>query len=387
MDISFLKLFKNNFNEAVNAENTPDSYNAFSGFVNILPTENIIQVTNCDEDIAFAGNFKVELIDLCRKVIKNITDKFYFNEFTDLNGIKQIEFEIVPLQEDFYSELLFIKITHTTSDNVWYSKGFTITDFEKNESSLFHYRNESFFEGVDYEKTILFQSVRVKCFKTEIDTEIEVSEYTQLSGNKISLRPTFSDIKKYIMYDCDNFTYARLLRLLNHDLVYIDGVKISNKAKIEKQEKEENSNIFEVTFEVNQTNEKAVFLYGIANQFPFATTTLIPTGQIAIADYNNLIIANFNKGIVPGVGTFKVYDIDNNLIRSFAENEIDFFSNYFEVPNDGFNVGTYYIKFSKGLVKSIFNEDIEIINTTDWTFQIVNPDYSDSDYSNNDYLI
>lgn len=386
MDISFLKLFKNDFNEAVNSENTPDSYSNFSGFVNILPTENIIQTTNCDEDIAFGGNFKVELIDLCQEVIKDVTNKFFFNEFTDLNGIKQIQFEIIPINEDFHNELLFLKISHTVSDDVWYSKSFTLSDFESNETSIFHYKNESFFEGVDYDKSNLFQSIRLKCFKTEVDTEIEVNEYTQLSGNKISLRPTFSNIEKYLMYDCDNFTHQRLVRLLNHDIVYLNGRKISNKPKIEKQEKEGQSNIFEVTFEANSTNEQLGFVYGIANPFKFEISNVAPKGDVSLNQFTNLLKVNFNKTIVLGIGSLRIYDLSNSLIQSFSESQINLFSNYFEVPTSSLALGEYYIKFSKGLVKSIFNEDIEINNSTEWMLNILNSDYSNSDYDSNDYL-
>jgi hypothetical protein len=231
----------------------------YSGFVQMLPDELFLQITNLDSDIAFAGNIKVELINECQEVVLDITDSFFVDEFTDIKGIKQIAFEFGNIGIDYHLELLHLKISHTVSDSIWFSTAFLITDNLKEETTRFDYKNESYFKGVSYDKANYFQSIRLKCFKNDIDVSSEGNEYTQLSGSIISLRKIITNIDKYKFYVCDFFTFSRLVILLAHDLIYIEGKRISNKPQPTKGERVPDSNFFELDFEANPTEETRAF--------------------------------------------------------------------------------------------------------------------------------
>jgi hypothetical protein len=227
----------------------------YCGFIQMLPDEIFLQITNLNSDIAFGGNIRAELINSCQEVVIDITSQFFYSEFTDIKGIKQIAFEFGNTGIDFYGELLFLKLTHTVSDAVWFSNGFLITENQAAFTTRFDYKNESYYKGISYDRANYFQSVRLQCFKNDIDVSNETNEYTQLSGNIISLRNIITNINKYKFYTCDFFTFSRLAILLNHDIIYINNYRISNKPQTTKGERVVDTNFFDVDFESNPTEE------------------------------------------------------------------------------------------------------------------------------------
>ena len=66
----------------------------YNGFVQQLPNETFLQITNCESDIAFGGNVLVELIDICQEVVKvlGVNENIFINEFTDIlnNDLQEI---------------------------------------------------------------------------------------------------------------------------------------------------------------------------------------------------------------------------------------------------------------------------------------------------------
>lgn len=240
----------------------------------MLPSELFLQITNLDSDISFAGNIKVELINSCQEVLQDITDSFFYDEFTDIKGIKQIAFEFGNIGIDYHLELLHLKISHTVSDAVWFSTAFLITDNLQEETTRFDYKKESYFKGISYDRANYFQSIRLQCFKSDIDTSSESNEYTQLSGNIISLRKITTYIDKFKFYVCDFFTFNRLVVLLNHDLIYINGKRISNKPQPTKGDRVVDSNFFELDFEANPTEETRTFATQLNIIIPVCTATV-----------------------------------------------------------------------------------------------------------------
>ena len=57
MDNSFLKFYKNDFNQAVVNENNANTITQFSGYVQMLTNETFLQITNCSKNIAFEETF------------------------------------------------------------------------------------------------------------------------------------------------------------------------------------------------------------------------------------------------------------------------------------------------------------------------------------------
>jgi len=237
----------------------------WNGFVQQKTDETFVQISNCPENISFAGNIKVELIDSCGITLHEIIvgENFFYNEFLDINGIKQIAFEFGQIGIDFHQELLYLKLTHTVSNDLWFSNGFFITNDNQEETTLFEYKNDTYFRGISYDKQNIYQSIRLTCFKNDIDSTVESEEYTQITGSPISSRAIITNIDKYLFYTCNFFTYTRLVTLLNHNLIFINNYRVSNKPKAAKGERIVPSNIFEVNFEANPTESYRATEYQI----------------------------------------------------------------------------------------------------------------------------
>lgn len=386
MDFSFLKFYKNNLSDAIANENNKYFVSRFYGFVQMLTNETFTQITNCKENIAFGGNIKVELIDCSETILQNITDKFYYQQFTDINGIKQISFEFGQINKDYYNDLVFLKLNHTQSNNVWYSNGFFCTDINEFKTVKFVYKNESYFRGISYENQNYFQSIRLVCYQNDIDSDVETENYKQLSGTIIDSRSTITDIDKYQMDYCDNFTYKRLVTLFNHDIVYIDGQRISNKPKVIKGERIEDSNIFEVSFETNPTNEFFNLHYQIYEEWRLIP--IAPKGNFTFNSFISKLSCGFNKTTILSFGTIKIFNSGNVLIQSFNQSEMTLTNNILTVNTATIQVlpiNNYYLNVDAGL---FLNETktLEIKNKTDWTFNIIQADFDNNDFNNNDFL-
>lgn len=254
MDNSFLRLTRS-FGEAVSNENFAISKILENRFIQMLPGELFLQITNCEEDIAFAGNIKVELVNEYQEVLKDITLFFFYKEFTDINGIKQIAFEFGKIGIDFGTEELYLKISHTVSDKIWYSAPFIITDEYKEETTRFDYKHASYFKGISYDRANYFQSVRLSSFENDIDIKEELTEYTQTSGNSVSMRKIVTQISKGVFKFCNNFTFKRSVVLFSHDIIYINKYRSSNKPGLKKSDRLGTSNFFDLGYEWCPTEE------------------------------------------------------------------------------------------------------------------------------------
>jgi hypothetical protein len=275
----------------------------YSGFVQMLPNELFLQITNLDSNISFAGNIKAELINECQEVVLDITDSFFYDELTDIKGIKQIAFEFGNIGIDFHLELLHLKISHTVSDAIWFSTAFLITNNLQEETTRFDYKNESYFKGISYDRANYFQSIRLQCFKNDIDVSSESNEYTQLSGNVISLRKITTYIDKFKFYLCDFFTFSRVVVLLNHDLIYIDGKRISNKPQPSKGDRVPDSNFFELDFEANPTDEKQIFTTQLNIVIPVCS---ISVSGISASLLFSTMTANWTNSAAPANILFEI---------------------------------------------------------------------------------
>lgn len=370
-----IQFYKNSLQDAIITDNFAISKIVHETFVQMLPTETFFDVTDLSENIAFGGNLVAELVDKCDKVVLDITSLFYFVEFTDQKGIKQIAFEFGKIGIDFYTKQLHLKLIHTQSDSVWYSNGFTVTDYNSELTEYFEYKNAT----EDY-----FRTTRLKINKNDLDTKTDVKQYTQTNGNVISLQPTLTEIVKLSMELCDNFVYNRLRYLLNYDLVYLNGFRISDKPQIKKGERVGGSNIFVLDFEVNLTKNYKPFAYQLFEPLKLVTKT--PIGIYGIDSFiSNGISGTFNKNISIVNGSINIFKVGFGLIASY-----DFISN---IGSNGFltddlptlTIGKYYIQFPAGLFIS-GTETIEITNKTDWAFEIKDGEYNSNDYDSNDYL-
>lgn len=254
MDNSFLRL-TTDFNEALLNENFLTSKIIENRYVQMLPGETFLQITNSQTDIAFGGNLKVELITSWQEVLQDITNLFFVDQFTDIHGIKQIAFEFGNINIDYGTQDLYLKLIHTVSNKAWFSSPFVITNDCAEETTRFDYKHKGFFKGISYDCADYFQSIRLTSFENDIDVQEETSEYTQTSGNIVSMRKISTSISRGIFRNCNNYTFKRLISLFSHDVIYINGYRSSNKPALSKSERLGATNFFPLSYEWNPTEE------------------------------------------------------------------------------------------------------------------------------------
>lgn len=373
MDYSFLKLYKNDFPSALKNDNLDLFAIQYSGFIQMSTKDVFLQISNCKENIAFGGNLKAEIINNCQEVLLDITDDFFYKEFTNSKGIKQIAFSFGNIGIEFY-ETVHLKLSHIPiSDNVWYSNPFIVSDSLLENTTLFWYKNESYFNGVDYDRANYFQKIRIAVWQDDVDIQEESEEYTQLSGYVISSRKVITNIQKYSMYACDIFTYKRLVNLLSHDIIYSNNYRITNKPKVTKGERKIDSNFFELNFDTNPSEEYLANFYEIYE--PLMLIQKFPFGNYILGSVIQNVSGTFNKNISIGTGiiqiigrqTFTTFEISLPTNKSFLVNTATL---------QNLPLGTYRVEIESTLFG---------VSET-WEFSIINADYDSTDYDSNDYL-
>jgi len=98
----------------------------------------------------------------------------------------------------------------------------------------------------------------------------------------------------------------------------------------------------------------------------------------------NEIRVTYNRNIVLGVGTVKVYK-DGALFLTFTESDLTIIDNYFTIDTTNLipDNGEYRVEVSQGLIISIFGETLPFFF---WNFTVEAGEYDGTEYSN-EFLI
>lgn len=376
-DLSFIRL-EPNFQDAKHTGASNMASIFFYGQVCLSPNETYLQTTNTALGIAFDGNYQVTIVDCDDVQLQDITSKVAINERT-INGLPQIDFEIVNISSDYYAKTVFIKFKHTVSNYVWYSNPLNITDYFINESSRFDYKNAT---------DTFYQSIRLKTYFTVPDAESQSSEYVTYEGKKLTSRLITTDLEKYIFDRIDNFTYKRLNNLLSRNIIYLNGNRVTDKQTLPSKDRAGDSNIFNIDFKV-AIDYNETYSGGLQIFETFALSDLFPSGSLLLADVSSAdATAQFNRNFTLETGSITLFK-DGVLLHTYAQGDITLALPQFSVDLTGVIVanGSYYFNISNGLFISDFNETFNgISNTTDWAFVVADGEYDNTEYSN-EYLI
>lgn len=373
-DLSFIRLEPNFSQAKFTRPSTATSIYQYGQIV-LRTDETYLQTTNTALGIAFDGNYAVYIVDCEGTILQNITGNVAINERT-INGIPQIDFEIVNIGTDYYAKDVYLKFVHTVSNYVWFSNPLNITDCNLGLTSRFDYKNAT----DEY-----FQSIRLGCYFTVNDAESQASEYVTYNGKKITSRLINTEFEKYIFDKIDNFTYRRLNNLLSRNVVYINGYRVTDKQTLPSKERVGDTNWFTIDFKVaidyneSFTDSLQIFeVLALTDKSPLGVySTLMPTE----------IVGTFNRNVTLGVGTLTVYK-DNVLFLTFNQTDITVVDNQFTIDILGLitDNADYYINFTSGLFTDAIGNTIEITNDVDWAFSITDGEFDDTEFDNTEFL-
>lgn len=391
IDYSFLKLS----DSIADAQKMGDSpivthYNLSS--IQLLPDRAYLQITNFNGGISLDSDCEAFVVDCNDNVLADITDNVFIEEFTDSNGNNQCKIEYINLGVDFYRQTVQIKFDMLASDAVFYTNPINITAYQANETVYFEYRNYDDFKGIGYTNANVYQSISLRMwFDIPIDNT-EVEDYFQISReNTISARALMKLFERYQVDYINRFTFDRLNVLLKHELIYLDGVRVTNKPVVSSEDREGDSNFFVTNFEVAKNyNDTKLYSYQIYEGFDYVNFE--PSGYSVVCDSIAELNIVFTGNVTLKTGFISVYDSSDTLIDTFIQSDMSVLGNTLTVDTIGSafeNPATddYYFYVSGGLVESIFNEPNEAIyDNTTWTLTVSEGDYASGDYSD-DYLV
>lgn len=381
MDYSFIKLSK-----TIDSENPKISQINYSDCVQLLPSESYLQISNNADGIAFDNDFAIFVVDCENTSLADITTNVSIFEFTDINGVHQIAFEINFLNVDFGFQPVRLKFVKTTGSDVWFSNEILITEEAEEQTTRFDYKANDYFHGICYNIVDFYQSIRLRCFFDRLDSETEVKDYYQISkGNTISTRALLKELSNYKFVNIDPFVFKRINVLLIHDIIYIDGLRMTNKTNVKGSERLGFSNLSEAEFSAYiNNNDLFTFDYQIYEGLKIIENN--PVGQISLYEFFNEISFSLNKPVTlnPIASLINLKDGDGNILFSYDYLDLTFDGVYYNIDTSAFTpaIGSYTVEIPKGL----FSSTLQTTDFYSWSFNIVVGDYSDSDYST-DYLI
>lgn len=391
MDYSFLKLY-NSLNESLNDNKFKDANLLYQTSIQLFPDETYLQITNYKGGISIGFDSEVFVVDCFDNVLADITNNVFIDQFVDVNGFTQCKIEFVNLGVDFHGRKVMIKFKINSSDAVYYTKPIKISKKESVRTYRFDYTNNQNMDGISYASAVAYQSIRLALKFTGYTNNSEVGEYYQIStGNNISTRFLRKIGENFLAQNIDIFTFERLQQVFIHDVIYIDGKRITNKPVLEPQEQIGNTDLIKANFSA-YLNEDDTYVYEYQIFKGLVVSDFNPFGVVTFCDIDGTLSITFNLDVNIGTGNIKLYDADTNtLLRTW--NESEFFLSDTNILSVGGvssflnSMGSYYVTVSDGVVNSLNIDFLGFTNSSTWAFSISDGDYDDADYDNNDYLI
>lgn len=387
-DFSFFKL-ENSIDEALRLSfDSPMSSQRYYQNIQLSPDEFYLQILNTAYGIEFNGDFTATLVDGCGNLKLDITDKVTISEFTDQNGLSQISLEIRPILEDFYRQIVILKLKHTESNAEYFTTPFNVSNYNLNETTRFDYKHSKVFQGTDYTNAPFYQSIRLRTWLDRKANNSEITDYYQItSQNTISVRPLYKQEEIYKTTFLTEFTTERLDFILMHDIIYVDGVRMTNKTIVDNSERINGTNLREES-EWNCTKNFGDLFAPTLQLFEaLALIEKYPFGTYSLGSLVPIISMSFNKNINILTGTVTIFDnSDDSIIATFTESDA-FLDGLSEINIDITGVitvnGEYRIEVTEGFAESNFDE---LTDAYTWIFNIVDGHYNVADYNTNDYL-
>ena len=391
MDYSFLRL-KDDLASALNMQDSPVTTHFAFNPIQLLPTKTYLQITNFENGISLDSDCEVFVVDCNDNVLADITDNVFIEEFNDGIGNNQCKIEYVNLGVDFYRETVLIKFKMLSSDAEFWTNPINITSYQSERTVYFKYKNYDDFSGIGYTNANVWQSISLSLYFDIPLDETETEDYFQISrNNTISARALEKVFEQYRVEQINNFTFVRANKLLKHELIYTEDIRVTNKPVMSSSERLGDSNYFEtdVVFAKNY-NDISPYEFQIFEGLQLSNFN--PLGLYLTGHVIDSLSFDSNTPITINTGTLSVYQDNGTLIHTFNESDmalntptqVKIIST--GTPLDNLPNGSYYVNYSEGLVIGLGVNNESLTDSTTWVFTLQDGDYDATDYNNDDYF-
>lgn len=391
IDYSFIRL-KETLEEALNIGD-PTVSNIFDfGFIQLLPNKSYTQITSAENGISLDSDCRVYVAGCNGENLVEITNNVFISEFIDSNGNNQCTIEYVNLGVDFYGKQVMFKFVQNTSNAVFYSNLLNITDYGSKQTVFLQYKNYDDYFNIGYTNANVYQSISVRAYFDITINESEVEDYYQIStNNTISARASVKHFEQYQIEKINDFGLRRLDILFKHDIIYLDGIRITNKPIISSEERLGETNYYPTTVTVGKDyKDKLDYTYQVFSGLELFNFN--PYGNYITGVSFDSFGFEANLPLTLNTGVISVYDSLGVLIYSVTETdmvinlETTLKFSVIGTPLQNLANGTYYVHVSEGLVSGLGDLNEEINNTTTWMFTLQNADFLGTDFNNTDFF-
>lgn len=385
---SFIR-FYDTLAEAVKADDVNAVNISYTGFIVLKTNDTFFQITDTPEGIEFATLESVKLVKCSGEVLADVSDKFYFNQITDANGINQIEFEFGYVGTDYQTTPIHLKLTDING-NVFYTNAFLITNNQTNTLTFDYWADTDLYD-IPYSVGEKKQRITLNSIFNHTPTTATTNKsYTQTTGNKINYRNIVNYADKYLIEFIDRFCLNRLYCLFSHPFVYINGERVTvNNIKFD--ERKGTSNLLSGDFEANYTGETYTYTPQLYEYLQLVSLDPENGSTVGLSSFTFKFYANFNKDVnINADAVAKLYK-DNVLLLSlpYGDNfsasggEVEF--NFSAIAVDPFEAGEYSVRLE---ADKIFSGDEMFggFGVSDWVVNIADAEFSSSDF-NSEFLI
>jgi hypothetical protein len=385
IDYSFIRL-KDSIELAKDMRDSPVTTHFSYIPIQLLPNKTYLQITNFDGGISLDSDCEVFVVDCNDNVLADITDNVFIEEFTDSSGNNQCKIEYVNLTVDFYRETVLIKFKMLSSNAQFWSNPINITSYQSERTVYFEYKNYDDFMGIGYTNANVSQSISLSMyFDIPID-DTETEDYFQISrNNTISARALQKLFEQYKIEQINRFTFERLNVLFKHELIYLDGVRVTNKPVVSSSERLGDANYFETDVVVAK-NYDDTLIYSSQVFEGIQLTNFVPQGLHITGTTFVVVSFSANINLTLNTGTITIFNSTGTLQNTFTQADMTVSGSNLTIATSlSYSDDTYYVNISQGLVSAIGVLNSAITDQTTWAFELRASDYSVSDYSTVDY--
>jgi hypothetical protein len=254
MDNSFFR-FLSNFNDARNLQNRKLSSFDYDMQIHLKPGEVYTCITNNKSGVDLGEDYSAYIVNCNNEVLVNISNNIAIAQFIDNMSTKQLKIELFGIFIDFYAELVQFKLVNNVNGNVYWSNPFLNSNYDIDETVRFRFKNYIDIDGTNYSNASIYQSIRLKCIKIRTNFTSNGQSYITFGGLKYSSRIIKTKSYELVFDMLNDFIYDRLQYLLTHDVVYLDGTRVTDKQTFESADKYSDTNIAQVKFRVSVDEE------------------------------------------------------------------------------------------------------------------------------------
>jgi len=383
-DFSFIRLTKNDFALAKQADNPNIATLLYNGFIVMQPNETFLQISASDTHIAFVGGIQVDLIDCNGLVIQNIDSNFYYEGFVDANGISQIAFEFGNIGVDYWTKPLYLKITDLVNDNIYFSNGFLVTNYQSDLTTRFDYTNATKIYGISYDLAPYTQSVRLSgCYDYTPTNKRDVKQYVTSQGKQVNYRSITTFLRQYKIDSLDYFVNDRLEVLFSHGAIYCNNQRVVV-SDYSVDERKGLSNLLNGEFTINPQGQSFSFAYQLYEGLEVVSRLPLHLGTYTVASLPAIELT-FNRNITL-VDGFVIKLYKGGVLQTINPTTYTPTLNVLNItPTYIFTNGGYSIVIEPNLVYNGLDY-WQGFGATEWTFDIIDGEYNNTQY-NNEYLL